>query len=112
MGNVRRLPAQWQAARSHCRQFAPRQRQYPRRRDQTLECRNGELTRSFKGVFTTVAFSSDSALLAGADHNGIVHLWNPETGQEIRQWRANSGEIYSLVFSTLGRVLASDSGSI
>jgi WD domain, G-beta repeat len=62
-----------------------------------------------------VAFSPYGQLLASADGNGTVRLWNPETGQAIRTIRAdttgpNTGPntgVEGVAFSPDGQLLAS-----
>ena len=56
-----------------------------------------------------VAFSPDSKLLASADGDGTVRLWNPATGQPVGapiQAGAQTG-VVAVAFSPDGKLLAS-----
>jgi WD40 repeat protein len=54
-----------------------------------------------------VAFSPDGKLLASADADGTVQLWNPATGQPAASpLRAGSG-VNEVAFSPDGKLLAS-----
>ena len=58
-----------------------------------------------------VAFSPDGVLLAGADADGTVRLWNPDTGQAISTIEANisgrSAGVNGVAFSPDDKLLAS-----
>jgi RNA polymerase sigma factor (sigma-70 family) len=55
-----------------------------------------------------LAFSPDGRLLASSDGT-VVHLWEVETGKELRTFQGHRGEVSSLSFSANGRRLASAS---
>lgn len=62
-----------------------------------------------KYVALSVAFSPDGKLLASAWEDGVVKLWDPLTGHEIRSFVAHSVYISAIAFSPDGQLLASAS---
>lgn len=55
---------------------------------------------------TCVVFSPDQRLLAAAHRNGIVELWNPETGKLVSSFEAHPEGVWPIAFSPDGRFLA------
>jgi WD40 repeat protein len=61
------------------------------------------------GSVKSVAFSPDSKLLATADSNGFVRLWEAINGREILTCKGHTDLVNSVVFSPDGKILASGS---
>src|SRR5262249_54179332 len=55
-----------------------------------------------------VAFSPDGRLLALGNGDGRVQLWDPATGQEVRQWQAHLHNV-TLTFAPDGKTLVTGS---
>jgi len=58
------------------------------------------------GFIMKVAFSPDTSLIATADLNGVIYLWDAELLEEITHWQAFNNTIGSLEFSSDNTVLA------
>lgn len=65
-------------------------------------------TETLTGV-STVAFSSDGAVLAIADTDGAIHLWNAQTLQRLFICQGHSSRVWSIEFSSNGELFASGS---
>ncbi len=68
----------------------------------------GQLTMS--GAVNSVAFSPDGSLLAAGaaeDSGGVIYLWDVETSEVARLWKAGQFSVPSLAFSPDGAWLAS-----
>jgi len=60
------------------------------------------------GVALAVVFSPDSQIIAAGDGSGYIHLWQPVTGQAIREaLQANSETVDSIAFSPDGTRIVS-----
>jgi WD40 repeat protein len=57
----------------------------------------------------SIAFSPDGLIIAAGSENGMIVLWNAESGGLFRTIRGHSGYINSIAFSPIGRTLASAS---
>ena len=65
--------------------------------------------RGHRGEVYGVAFSTDGRVLASAAEDGLIKLWDPATGQELRTIAAHGNCGNDLSFSPDGRLLASAS---
>lgn len=64
-------------------------------------------TRRHRGIIYGVAISPDSKWLASGGIDGIVRIWNMETGEFTRALVGHDSYVFSLAFSPDGRTLAS-----
>lgn len=58
---------------------------------------------------TTVAFSPNGEMLASADRNGGISLWDPENGQELFTLPGHKSSVTALSWRADSRILASSS---
>jgi WD40 repeat protein len=57
--------------------------------------------------FHGLAFSPDGKLIASADQDGAIRIWDTLTGKEVRAIQADTKRIWSVAFSPDGKLLAS-----
>jgi WD40 repeat protein/serine/threonine protein kinase len=57
----------------------------------------------------SVAFSPDDAWLAAGDAGGLVKIWNPRTGEQVRSIRAHGNAVIAVAFSPNGDLLLTSS---
>jgi RNA polymerase sigma factor (sigma-70 family) len=58
-------------------------------------------------VLQAAAFSPDGRALASGGQDGVIHLWNPATGEEVRHLAGHPGGTLALAFAPDGRRLVS-----
>ncbi|RKL10750.1 hypothetical protein BFJ70_g16495 [Fusarium oxysporum] len=68
---------------------------------QTLECHRGPVS--------SVAFSTDSMLIASGSNDMTIKIWNVATGKEERTLKGHRSTATSVVFSKDGKLIASGS---
>lgn len=63
---------------------------------------------------TAIAFSPNGQMLASADRNGGLHIWDPENGQEIFALAGHAASVHGLAWRGDSKILAScsEDGSI
>jgi len=59
----------------------------------------------------SVSFSPDGRFLASGDVDGVVRMWDIESGREVRRMK-HGADVKSVGFSPDGRFLASGGGAI
>jgi WD40 repeat protein len=74
--------------------------------DGVLEGHMRVLLRGHKGKVTALAFSADAELLATADAEGALRIWEWGTGKVRLQWQDDRGDAEQLAFTADGRTLA------
>jgi WD40 repeat protein/transcriptional regulator with XRE-family HTH domain len=61
------------------------------------------------GSILSVAFSSDSELLAAGTANGAIHLWQVKSGETFFTYKGHKDWVRSIAFSPDGKIIASGS---
>src|SRR5262249_40616181 len=69
--------------------------------------RLGTVRLRHKEWLAAVAFSPSGKLVATGAEGGIIRLWDPSTGKELRPIEGHAGRLASLAFSPDGTLLAS-----
>ena len=62
------------------------------------------------GPVTSIAYSPDGKLIASGDRNGVIQLWDPETGRRVRTITVRWDLVLSLAFSPDGKTLVAGTG--
>lgn len=60
-----------------------------------------------KGGVTSLAFSPDSKTLASAGRDRIVHLWDANSGEQVKELKGHKNQLCGVTFSPDGKLLAS-----
>lgn len=63
------------------------------------------------GIWSSLVFSPDGSLLAGGTLNGLVQVWDVESGKLVRTLTGHRGEVRRVLFSPDGKLLLSRTGS-
>ena len=62
-----------------------------------------------KDTINTVAFSSDSQMIAGGSEDGSIQVWDAGTGDRIYEFEGHTDSVWEVDFSPDGRILISAS---
>ena len=60
-----------------------------------------------RNVVFGLAFSPNGSFLATSDYDGVIYLWEAQTGRVVRKWQGHTRPVEDIAFSPNGRVLAS-----
>lgn len=80
---------------------------YPAPGDSTAARRTILKLQGHEDSITALAYSPDGKLLASADREGRVCVWNAASGEQLHRLDAHKGGTYALVFSPDGKNLGS-----
>jgi WD40 repeat protein len=58
----------------------------------------------------SLAFSRDGKRLAAAGSDAVVRLWDPATGELVREFKGHIGGLYAVAISSDGKIVASAGG--
>ena len=73
---------------------------------------DGKMKWSVKRRFAScAAFTPDGRTIAVGSGVGVVHLWQVETGQELRKWTGDQGAVTAVTFTPDGKRLFTAGGS-
>src|SRR5262249_44595267 len=64
-------------------------------------------SRTDGGSVECIGFSPNGTLLAAGDRDGVIRVWDVETGRELYSSKGHKKWIHALTFSADGRILAS-----
>lgn len=68
-----------------------------------------ELKFSESSIVSSVSFSPDGTMLAAANYNGFISIWDVREWKKIKEFHALNDQIYSVTFSPDSKVIASAS---
>ena len=63
----------------------------------------------YRDTINTVAFSSDSQMIAGGSEDGSIQVWDTGTGDRIYEFDGHTDAVWEVDFSPDGRILISAS---
>jgi len=66
--------------------------------------------RGHSGWVRSVAISSDGTRIVSGSVDGLVKIWNAETGAEVCTMEGHAGEVFSVAFARDGKRIVSGSG--
>src|SRR5438105_1854363 len=71
-----------------------------------IHLKKTRLDAGLEAISPSIAFSPDSKLLAGADWDGVLGLWDTHTGEPVRTLRRSSSSPSHIAFSPDGKTIA------
>lgn len=74
-----------------------------RRWDAVAGVERAVMSRNPKGEVSHTSFSADGRLLATVIHDGAFHLWDVESGKELRSWKGPTRETTTTIFDRKGK---------
>jgi WD40 repeat protein len=75
-----------------------------------FSAKTGEIIRELSQNGRSLAFSADGKRLVSGGKDGIVHVWNPVTGELLRELKGHTGALFAVAISADGKLIASGGG--